>query len=113
MTRVPGRPFSYRAFCSVLLAVTALGLPWSGIELHAAGHGGWTRATHAWMAVHWAFAMLFLVAVAGHLAANGRALLRHVRGRAAAMLPPSRETLAALVIVTGLVLLAVGHAALD
>jgi hypothetical protein len=107
------RPFSYRAFWSLLLAVTGLGLPWSGVELHAAGHHGWTTATHAWMAVHWVSALLFMIAVVGHVVMNGRVLLRYVRGLASRVLPLSREAVAALAITTGLLLLAVGHTRLD
>ncbi len=102
-------PFNYRAFWSLLLAVTALGLPWSGVVLHAAGHRGWTPATHAWMAAHWVFALLFAVAVTGHMVVNRRALLRYVRGLAARVLPLSREAVTALAITAGLLLLAIGH----
>jgi hypothetical protein len=109
MTQQRQRSFDYRAFWSLLLAVSGIGLPWSGVELHVAGHGGWTRATHGWMAVHWVFVLLFLVGVAGHLVLNRRALVRYFRGAVPRGLPFSREALTALAITAGLVLLAIGH----
>ncbi len=101
--------FSYRAFWSLLLTVTALSLPWSGVVLHTAGHEGSTGATHAWMAVHWAFALQFTVAVAGHIVVNRRALLRYFQGLSARVLPLSREAITALAVAAGLMLLALGH----
>ncbi len=109
MTEDRRERFNFRAFWSLLLTVTALGLPWSGVALHAAGHEGWTRATHAWMAAHWVFALLFTVAVTGHIVVNRRALLRYVRGLAARVLPISREAITAVAITAGLLLLALGH----
>ena len=109
MSEASRKPFSYRAFWSLQLAVTAPGLPWSGIQLHAAGHGGWTPAAHAWMAAHWVLALLFTVAAAGHLVLNGRALLRYARGLAARVPPLSREGMVALTLTAGLLFLAVGH----
>jgi hypothetical protein len=108
-----GRRFDYRAFWSVLLAVAAPGLGWTGLSLHAAGHGGWSEGTHAWMAAHWVLAVLFLAGASGHLFLNGRALLRHVARRTANLRAPSREALTALAITTALLLLAVGHTWLD
>lgn len=107
------RPFNYRAFWSLLLAVTGLGLPWTGVELHAAGHGPPTAAGHAWMAAHWVFAVLFTVAVLGHVVMNGRALLRYFRGLALRVVPLSREALIALGVTAALLLVAVGHTRLD
>ena len=109
MTKTPRRPFSFRAFWALLLAVTVIGLPGSGVELHLTGDGGWTTARHAWMAVHWVFALLFVVAAVGHVVLNGRALLRHLRGLGAWVLPFSWEAIAVLAITAVLLLLAVGH----
>ena len=113
MTLEVRRHFNYRAFWSLLLAVTGLGLPWSGIELHAAGHQRGIGVGHPWMAVHWSLAALFMIAMVAHVVMNGRVLLRHARGLAAGMLPLSREALAVLAIATSLLLLGVGHTRLD
>jgi len=105
------KPFDYRAFWSLLLAATAVGLPWTGIENHLHGFEGPTVERHAWMSAHNVLAVLFTVSVAAHLAMNGRALLRHARGLAVRILPLSREALVAVGLTAGLLLLAVGHAA--
>ncbi len=112
MTETTPKRFSFRAFWSLLLAATMIGLPWTGIENHLHGFEGLTMARHAWMAAHNVLALLFVVAIVAHLVLNGRALLRHARGLAARVLPLSREALVALVLTAGLVFLSVGHARL-
>ncbi len=104
------RRFSWRAFWSLLLVLTAVGLAWTGIQNHELGFDGPTVARHAWMSAHNALALLFLAAVTGHAVLNGRALLRHARGLAARL--PSREAVTALVLTAGLLFVAVGHAQL-
>lgn len=113
MTPATRRPFNYRALWSLLLAASLPGLPWSGIALHSAGHGGWTTSTHAWMGIHWVFALVFTAGAVGHLVLNGRALLRYMRSPSARTLILSREALVALVVSAGLMLLALGHARAD
>lgn len=113
MTGGARRRFDFRAFWSVLLAATIVGLPWTGIVLHAAGHAGDAGAVHGWMAAHWALAVLFTSAALGHLVLNGRALVRHLRGLVGRAIPVSREALTALAITAALLALAVGHTALD
>ncbi len=104
------RPFNYRAFWSLLLAVTVVGLPWTGIENHLHGFDGITLERHAWMSAHNILALLFVIAVVAHVVMNGRALLRYARGVAARVLPLSREAAVALALAGGLLFLAVGHA---
>ncbi len=109
MTEAIRKPFNFRAFWSLLLAVTAAGLLWSGIENHNHGFEGLTVARHAWMSAHNILATLFVVAVVAHVVMNGRALLRHARGLAARLFL-SREALWALAVTAGLLFLSVGHA---
>ncbi len=104
------RRFSWRAFWSLLLVLTAVGLAWSGIQNHELGFDGLTTARHAWMSAHNALAFLFVAAVIGHVVLNGRALLRHAHGLAVRL--PSREAIAALTLTAGLLFVAVGHAQL-
>lgn len=104
------KSFNYRAFWSLLLAVTAIGLPWTGIENHLHGFDDLSVERHAWMSAHNILATLFVVAVVAHVVMNGRALLRHTRGLAARVLPLSREAMLALALAGGLLFLAVGHA---
>ncbi len=111
MTESIRKPFSWRAFWSLLLAVTVVGLAWSGLENHEHGFE-LTVARHAWMSAHNGLATLFGIAVLAHLVMNWRPLLRYVRGLAARTLPVSREALVALAITAGVLLLLVGHAQL-
>lgn len=110
MTGAIRRPFNHRAFWALLLAVTVVGLPWTGIECHLHGFEGLSAERHAWMAAHDALALLFAIAVAAHAFLNGRVLLRHARGLATRVLPASREAVVALALVAALLLLSVGHA---
>lgn len=103
------KPFSYRAFWSLLAGIAVLGLPWSGIENHLHQLDGLTGERHAWMAAHNLLATLLVVAVAAHAVLNWRTLLRHARGLAGRIAPVSRELVVALAITAGLLLLAVGH----
>ncbi len=108
MTGVARRPFHWRAFWSLLLAATVVGLPWTGIENHLLGFDGLTVQRHAWMSAHNVLALLFAVAVVAHVVLNGRALLRHARGVASRLV--SREALVAVALTAGLLFLVVGHA---
>ncbi len=110
MSEAMRKTFNYRAFWSLLLAVTAIGLPWTGIENHLHGFDGITVERHAWMSAHNILALLFTIAVVAHVVMNGRALLRYARGLAARTLPPSREAVVALAITAGLLFVCVGHA---
>ncbi len=107
-----GRPFNARAFWSLLAALTLVGLPWTGIELHLHQADPLTFERHAWMAAHWTLAALFTVAVVAHAVLNFRALSRYARGLAARILPVSREALTALALTGALLFVAVGHTVL-
>jgi hypothetical protein len=109
MSETAKRRFSWRAFWSLLLLLTAAGLAWTGLENHELGFDGLTAARHAWMSAHNALALLFVVAVAAHVLLNGKALLRHARGTPRW---PSREVVVALTVTAGLLFLTVGHAQL-
>ncbi len=112
MTDATCKPFNYRAFWSLLAAVTVAGLPWTGIENHLHQLDTLTVERHAWMAAHNILATLFVIAVVAHLVMNYRPLLRYARGLVGRVLPLSREAIVALVLTAGLLLLFVGHAQL-
>lgn len=112
MNEATRRPFNWRAFWSLLLAATVVGLPWTGIQNHLLGFDGLTQARHVWMSAHNVLAVLFVVAVVAHLVMNGRTLIRHARGLATRLAPLSREALVALAVTAALLVLSVGHAQL-
>jgi len=105
------RPFSWRAFVSLLVAITFIVLAVTGIGLYATPPGrianwsNWTLAglTKAnWQAVHMVFGLLFVVAGAFHVFFNWRVLLHYLRSRVQAGIPRWREL--ALATATGLAL---------
>ncbi len=106
------KPFNTRAFWSLLAALTLLGLPWSGIELHLHQADPPSVERHAWMAAHWTLAALFTIAVIVHAVLNLRALARYARGLAARIVPVSREALTAVALTGALLLVGVGHTVL-
>ncbi len=107
-----GKPFNARAFWSLLAALTLVGLPWTGIELHLHQADPLTFERHAWMAAHWTLAALFTAAVVAHAVLNFRALSRYARGLAVRIVPVSREAFTALVLTGALLLVGVGHTVL-
>jgi polyferredoxin len=109
MTEATKKPFNYRAFWSLLAAITVVGLPWTGIENHDHQFEGLTAARHGWMAAHNILATLFVVAVVAHVVLNWRTLLKHARGLMGRVVPLSREALVALAVTAGLLLVFVGH----
>ncbi len=109
MAARPERSFRTRAFVAASALLTALGLPVTGFASHATAGEGLAGAHHAWMATHNALGLLFVVFAVWHLCLNGRAVLRHLRGSVGRVTMPSREALAALLLVAGMLTLAVGH----
>jgi hypothetical protein len=109
MTNEVHKPFNFRAFWSLLAALSLAGLPWTGLENHLHQFEPLTGARHGWMAAHDSLALIFMVAAGAHVVLNGRALVRYARNLASRAPALSREALVALVLIAGLVFLAVGH----
>ncbi len=101
-------PFNKRAFVSVALLASGLLLPVSGIMNHELQFDGLTTARHAWMSVHNMAAMLFCFSSIVHVILNRRALAIYARKAAGVML--SKEALAAVVLIVGIVGLFTSHA---
>lgn len=102
--------FRLRAFVSLGLLFSGLGLPLSGIANHLVQFEPLTPTRHAWMAAHNSLGLLFLLFALGHLILNRRALHQHLRGWALHIPTISREALAAGLLVTAVLLFWVGHA---
>jgi MFS family permease len=100
-----------RSFLAALMTLSAAGLFVSGPALHAALGGAWTPH-HAWMSVHWVFAILFCIAAGAHVVLNARPLARHLRGALAAGRRVRREVLLATAAVAVPLALALAHAQL-
>jgi hypothetical protein len=107
------KPFNYRAFWSLLAALSVAGLPWTGLQNHLHQLEPLNAERHGWMAAHNSLALIFMVAAIAHVVLNGRALVRYARNLASRRPAVSREAVVALVLTAGLVLVAVGHTRLS
>ena len=105
------RPFNQRAFASLSVTTSSLGLAVTGVGTHLCHGGPMTPERHAWMAAHMALAALFVASGVWHAILNGRALLRHLSGAAGSMKGVSREAAWVAGIVALVLLVAVGHGA--
>jgi hypothetical protein len=93
-----------------------VGLPIFGISLHFLSlatyysQGALFPLTHAVMAAHNVLGITFLVSASWHVISNRRALVRYIQSKQARYPMFSKELGTAAVLVTVLVVLALGHA---
>ena len=104
------RKLNSRAFVALMMGLSGLGLPVTGIVNHAYGFSPPSSARHAWMSAHNALGVLFVAFSIWHIVLNRRALLNHVRSAASQIPAIRRELLVAAAVVTVTLLLSVGHA---
>ncbi len=103
------RRFNTRAFVTLTVALSGLGLPLSGCPLHLLGSAQASVARHAWMTAHNALGFVFVAFAIWHVLLNRRALRNHLGRAATRAREVNREALLALVVVAAALLL-VGHA---
>jgi hypothetical protein len=104
------RPFNKRAFAASMAAFTVVTLPFSGWFCHVYQFAPMTTARHAWMAVHVATAVLFVVFACWHVVMNRKAIFAYLRGAAAGAPGFSREARLAAAIFALVLFVAAGHA---
>jgi hypothetical protein len=100
-----------RRFVSLGALFSGLALPITGVADHLARHSTGPHAGPGWIVAHVTISALFVGFATWHAVINRRALVRHLRCRAAGRMLPSREALAALVFVGGVLALVLAHAA--
>jgi hypothetical protein len=104
------KPFNWRGFFVLSATVTGLGLPITGLANHLHQMDPIISfARHAWMSAHTILGVLFMVSIVSHAILNRRILLNYVRGHAAHS-AIGREAAGAIVLVTVMLFIAVGHA---
>ncbi len=104
------RRFNPRAFVSSMIALTAMGLPVTGIANHVLQMEPMTVSRHAWMSAHNSLAFLFVVFVAWHVLLNRRVLFGYARGLVTRAPAAAREVFWALAIVAVTTTIVVLHA---
>ncbi len=104
------KPFQTRAFVALMIGLSGLGLPITGIVNHYYGFAGFSVARHAWMSAHNFLGLVFVAFAIWHVVLNRRTMgnyLRNALAKAAGI--RSEAVIASAVLATGL-LLFVGHA---
>jgi hypothetical protein len=103
--------FKFRSFVGMVIAISGLGLPITGIANHFLGFDALTTARHAWMSAHNILSLWFVVFVILHVVLNRRAMWAHLRDLGS-KIPSlmSREAMAAGALVLLSLALFVGHA---
>ncbi|MEW5957386.1 MAG: DUF4405 domain-containing protein [Chloroflexota bacterium] len=104
------RKFNTRAFVTLMIAFSSLGLPVTGIANHVYGFSPLTTTRHAWMSAHNALGLLFVVFLTWHVVLNRRALWNHIKGVTPRLPLVSRETMLAGTVMVFMLMLFVGHA---
>ena len=99
-----------RAFVALMIGLSGLGLPVTGIVNHVYGFSPLSSARHAWMSAHNALGILFVMFSVWHAVLNWRALWNHVRSTAANFPGMSRDAMLASAVIAVTLLLFVGHA---
>jgi Domain of unknown function (DUF4405) len=94
----------------MLMVLSGLGLPVTGVANHIYGFSPLSIERHAWMSAHNALSVLFVVFSIWHVVLNRRAFWKHMTGAVSRMPSVSRELMIAGAIVATTLLLFVGHA---
>jgi hypothetical protein len=90
MSKQRNRQFNWRAFVSVLMALSFVGMTFTGVILFVVPPGrianwtGWTMLAltkHQWIALHLWFSLIFVVASAFHVYLNWKALLSYFKDK--------------------------------
>jgi hypothetical protein len=101
------KPFNKRAFISITMLLSGLGLPFSGFMTHKLQFEQLTMERHFWMSVHNSAAILFTIFVVMHISYNWRILLNNEKNIRETFI--SRESMTAIALVIIIVGLVVSH----
>lgn len=99
--------FNKRAFVSIGMLISGLGLPYSGIMNHVLGFASMSPERHVWMSVHNILGVLFVIFSISHIRLNWKSLKNHAKNAANFLL--SKEAFYAVTLVGGLLTLAILH----
>ena len=102
------KKFNKRAFVSVGMFLSGIGLPFSGIMNHYLGFDELTVARHAWMSVHNVLGLFFVIFSIMHVSMNWKPLTNAIKKHSSLFL--SKEALCAAILILGFTVLFVIHA---
>ena len=106
----PGRTFNNRAFVALVMALSGIALPLTGIANHFYGFAPMSFARHAWMSAHNGLGILFVVFSIWHVVLNRKAFWKYIGNAASRIHGMNRETVLASIVITLTLALFVGHA---
>lgn len=101
------KKFNMRAFVSIGMFLSCLGLPYSGIMNHELGFNPMSPERHIWMSVHNILGFLFVIFSVSHIWLNWRILKNHLKNAAGFII--NKEAVYAVALVGGLLTLAILH----
>jgi hypothetical protein len=91
------KKFNKRAFTAVVIFISGLILPISGIMNHKLQFDTLTTQRHFWMSVHNIAAFLFVIFAVIHVSYNWRSLINHIRNLKSHII--SKEAIFAILFV--------------
>jgi hypothetical protein len=99
--------FNKRAFYSIGMFISGIGLPVSGWMNHLLGFAPMSPERHVWMTVHNILGLLFVIFSILHIRLNWKSLTLHIKKAAGIVM--SREAIYAVFMVLFLITIAVLH----
>lgn len=101
------RKFNVRAFASIGMLISVIGLPFSGLMNHSLGFDELTNQRHLWMSVHNILGIFFIIFSTWHIILNRKALINYLKK--ASNLLICREFIYAASIILFFLTLAILH----
>jgi len=113
MTNDSKKKFNWRAFVSVLTAISCIGMTFSGVILFVVPPGrianwsGWTLmllTKHQWSALHLWFSLIFVVVAIWHLLLNWKPFINYFKDKASRTFALRLEWTAAVILCAGVLI---------
>jgi hypothetical protein len=98
-----------RALVALIVLVSGIGLPFTGLGNHLLHSSSLHGPRHYWIVTHEVFGIIFMVAAIWHILLNRKALASHIRGSVGRVAGVSREAWWAAALVGIMLSVSVGH----
>lgn len=100
--------FNHRAFTSIGMFLSGIGIPFSGLMNHLTGFDPLTVERHLWMSVHNMLGLFFVIFSVWHIKLNWKPLKNHIKKAAVFFI--SREAAYAVTLIAFFLMLIIIHA---